>query len=703
MRFAFAGMVLLLGLGAGAEALARHEASRNAQEQVAREAELIGALVEPVLTDGSGVVDLRGPELVQMQQAALHLDERGSVKRLRLWSTQGVLLVDVLASATTSAATTSNADPDAVASQVTAPSMDDPAFGHAAAGRPTMAGIGSAVIGSDGGGSSLVMLQPLRSADGAVVGVAEIEIVPSHEVWEAGRKRLRVVLMSAVVVIWVVLAAAALRFTRTMRRNAEELRHQANFDPLTGLPNLRNFTEHGNELVAGLGAAGEPVTVVLFDLVGFTQINSTVGRIHGDRLLRGVAERLQAAVDANTSGARASGREQLVARVGGDVFAMLLPGVNATAALDQLDPFRNAIATDVEVEGIPISFETAIGVASFPLHGADIGVLLQRADLAMEHAKSSRADVKVYDPATDRTDGRRLGLAVELRRAIASNELFLHYQPKVHLADGTVSGVEALVRWQHPQRGLISPGEFIPVAETTGLIVPLTAWVLDRAIDQATEWAAAGLPLPVAVNVSAKSLRDDRFVEQLLRLLARKAVPTNLIEVEITETAIITDPERAARSLRRLHDAGVAVALDDFGQGATSLAYLENMSMSTLKVDKSLVDSVCGGGAGAAIVHSMIGLAHSLGMDVVAEGVEQACQQEMLAAWGCDIAQGFHLARPMSAEGVTAFVASGRVFTAAHNPGQDTPASTGPAGRSAYAAVTGAAAASVAPVPRPER
>ncbi len=656
MRFASVSMVLVLGLGVGAEALARHEARRNGEEQAHREAELIGALVEPVLTDGARVSDLSAAELVQMRQAAQHLAQDGSVRRLRLWSTQGALLVDVLGSADTIPVAQ---DLDAVVAPVAAPTMADPDFANAVGGRSIMAGPGpddgsAEAAESSAAVSSIVMLQPLRSGDGTVVGVAEVEIVPSHQLWEAARKRLRLVLMGAVLVIWVVLAAAAHRLTRTLRRNAEELRHQAHVDPLTGLPNLHDFTTRGNDTVARLGGEGEPVTVVLFDLVGFTQINSTIGRVHGDRLLRGVAERLEAAAQASP----ATGTQHLVARVGGDVFALLLPCLDAVEALQQLDPFRDAIATEVEVEGIPISFETAIGLASFPVHGHEIGALLQLADLAMEHAKVSRADAKVYDPATDRTDGRRLGLAVELRRAIVSGELFLHYQPKVHLADGTVSGVEALVRWQHPQRGLIPPGEFIPVAETTGLIVPLTAWVLEQSIDQATEWAASGLALPVAVNVSAKSLRDDRFVEQLLRMLARKAVPANLIEVEITETAIITDPERAARSVRRLRDAGVAVALDDFGQGATSLAYLENMSMSTLKVDKSFVDGVCGGGAGAAIVQAMIGLAHSLGMDVVAEGVEDAGQQEILAAWGCDVAQGFHFARPMSPDAVTAFVTS---------------------------------------------
>ncbi len=647
--FAFASMVLVLGVGA--EALARHEARRIGAEQAIREAQLIGALVQPLFAQGVTNLSTSGSgERAELQQAAQQLSGSGSLEGLRLWGTDGVLLIDFAAPG--SGAAPGLAESSSEPAPTSAPtsrteSMSDPRFGDAVSGRSTRAGTASA-------GTAIVVLQPLWAADGTVVGVAEIEVEPSHAVWDAARDRLRLVLMAAVAVVWSLLAGSAHLFTRAMRKNARELRHQANFDPLTGLPNLRNFTEQGNAVVARLGMNAEPATVVLFDLVGFTQINSTVGRVHGDGLLRGVAERVQAAAMVGSVG----GQDPLVARVGGDVFAVLLPGVGATAALAQLEPFRAAIATEVEVEGIPISFETASGVAAFPVHGQDIGVLLQRADLAMEQAKTRRAEAAVYDPGTDRSDGRRLGLAVELRRAIANDELLLHYQPKVHLVHGTVTGVEALVRWQHPQRGLISPADFIPVAEATGLIVPLTVWVLDQALEQTMSWAASGLMLPVAVNVSAKSLRDDGFVEKLLRLLARKAVPTDLIEVEITETAIITDPERAARSVRRLRDAGVAVALDDFGQGATSLAYLEHFAMSTIKMDKSFVDGVCDGGAGASIVRSIIGLAHNLGMDVVAEGVEQASQKTVLAAWGCDVAQGYHFARPMSAERVTEYIAT---------------------------------------------
>jgi len=239
-------------------------------------------------------------------------------------------------------------------------------------------------------------------------------------------------------------------------------------------------------------------------------------------------------------------------------------------------------------------------------------------------------------------------LEVELARAIEQDELRLVYQPKINLGDDSFHGVEALVRWEHPDRGLLPPSEFIPFAEQSSLIGPLTAWVLDHAMAQARAWAGDGMALRVAVNVSAENLRDPRFPEQVARVLARHDVPAGLLELELTETAIIADPERVARAVRRLRELGVAVALDDFGQGSTSLAHLRNLPLTTLKIDKCFVDHLTAGGMDAAIVSAMIGLGHRLGLEVVAEGVETAEQCAALGEWGCDVAQGYYFDRPLA-------------------------------------------------------
>ena len=280
-------------------------------------------------------------------------------------------------------------------------------------------------------------------------------------------------------------------------------------------------------------------------------------------------------------------------------------------------------------------------------------------------AGAARHDVEAADPPVAGTGGRKasgavppadpdpaaaspLGLEVELARAIEQDELRLVYQPKINLGDDSFHSVEALVRWQHPDQGMLPPSVFIPFAEQSALIGPLTAWVLDHAVAKARAWADEGMPLRVAVNVSAENLRDLRFPEQVARVLARHDVPAGLLELELTETAIIADPERVARTVRRLRELGVAVALDDFGQGSTSLAHLRNLPLTTLKIDKCFVDHLTAGGMDAAIVSAMIGLGHQLGLEVVAEGVETAEQRSALRDWGCDVAQGYYFDRPLA-------------------------------------------------------
>ena len=339
----------------------------------------------------------------------------------------------------------------------------------------------------------------------------------------------------------------------------------------------------------------------------------------------------------------------VVARLGGDEFGILLTrlpdAAKAEAIAGQLlDRLRHGSYT---VHGIELSVDASIGIALIPEHGRDADLLLQRADVAMYQAKRARAGIAVYDEDTDPHDITELGLLAELRRAIETDELVLHYQPKARLGTGDIVGVEALVRWQHPIRGLLSPDAFIPLAENTGLMAPLTEWVLRHAIDQSARWREAGLMLPVAVNVSPRSLLDGDLPGTVLRLLADAGLPADLLELEITETAIMTDPEGAVRMLRHLQAMGVRVSIDDFGTGYTSLSYLKQLPVHTLKIDRAFVADILENTKDQAITEAIIALGHKLGLSVLAEGIENAEVWQRLSSLNCDEGQGYHLARPM--------------------------------------------------------
>jgi EAL domain-containing protein (putative c-di-GMP-specific phosphodiesterase class I) len=299
------------------------------------------------------------------------------------------------------------------------------------------------------------------------------------------------------------------------------------------------------------------------------------------------------------------------------------------------------------VHGIELTVDASVGIALIPEHGEDADLLLQRADVAMYQAKSSRAGIVVYDEATDLHNVAELGLLAELRRAIETDELVLHFQPKARLATGDIVGVEALIRWQHLVRGLLGPDAFIPLAENTGLMAPLTDWVLRKAIEQAARWRDRGLTLPVAVNVSPRSLLEGDLPGALLRLLADTGLPADLLEIEITETAIMADPDGAVQLLRRLQAMGIRVSIDDFGTGYTSLSYLKALPVHTLKIDRVFVADILENHKDQAIAESIIALGHKLGLSVIAEGIEDDDVWQRLISLNCDEGQGYHLARPM--------------------------------------------------------
>jgi diguanylate cyclase (GGDEF)-like protein len=428
-------------------------------------------------------------------------------------------------------------------------------------------------------------------------------------------------------------------YQRRLVRQAAASSHQALHDALTGLPNRELFADRVGQALRTADRELQPAALLLLDLDRFKDVNDTLGHHHGDQLLREVGDRLQGALR----------QVDTVARLGGDEFAVLVPGVTAEAAAAVADKLRAALHSPLTLDGVALDLDASIGIAVYPDHGDDTVELLQHADVAMYAAKQAHIGFMVYDPAVDQHSPRRLALLGGLRRALERGELVLHYQPKADLRSGRILGAEALVRWQHPEHGLLAPGEFIPLAERTGLIHPLTRWVLDAALGQAAAWRRAGHRLSVAVNVSTRCLLDLGFPDEVAERLAAWEVPAGALTLEVTESAVMADPTRALEVLGRLHALGVGLAVDDFGTGYSSMAYLKALPVDELKVDRSFVGQMASSSSDAVIVRSTIDLGHNLGLRVVAEGVESQETWQELEALGCDTAQGYYLGRPVPA------------------------------------------------------
>ncbi|MDQ1629026.1 MAG: hypothetical protein QOI54_2770 [Actinomycetota bacterium] len=429
----------------------------------------------------------------------------------------------------------------------------------------------------------------------------------------------------------------------------QELEHRALHDTLTGLPNRALLADRFAQALRDTQRAGTAAGLLLIDLDRFKEINDALGHHYGDQLLVQVGPRLAGVLRESDT----------VARLGGDEFAVLLSCVDgADGAVRIAEKLQSALGRSFLVEGVALDIEASIGVVVSGLHGTDASTLMQRADIAMYVAKQRNLGVFTYDPDIDIHTPERLALLGDLRRALHTGELFLHYQPKVSLSTGEVCGAEALLRWQHPVRGLIPPDAFIPLAENTGLIGPLTCYVLGLALAQARDWCDQGMPLQVSVNLSARNLLDPQLDRMVAGLLARHGVPAELLQLEITESAIMTEPARARDVLQRLALQGIAVSIDDFGAGYTSLGQLRNLPISELKVDRSFVMTMETDQGSGVIVRSVVDLGHNLGFRVVAEGVESAAIIDRLSTFACDIAQGYHISRPLSAEAFQQFRAA---------------------------------------------
>jgi diguanylate cyclase len=528
-----------------------------------------------------------------------------------------------------------------------------PAFVTAASGETDVQITDGTAVGTDLAQPDIPMIRVLQpviaEASGRSVGVLELHL-PFAEVAasvQASTRRTYWRLGAGLGALYLVLALISWSTSRRLRRHAARSEYESLHDPLTGLPNRKLFELRLEESCR----RRLPGAVVLVDLDRFKKVNDTLGHRAGDKLLCEVGRRLQGSLRPHDT----------IARLGGDEFGLLLPGVHSPGvARAVLERAREALATsEIVIDGVPLTMDASFGVAFHPRDATDAEALLHCADAAMYHGKRSTQGTVVYHPSIAVSPSYHLSIQGDMRRAIDNGELRLHYQPVVDLATGAVVRVEALIRWQHPERGLIGPGEFLAAVEQTSLIEPMTEWVLTHALQDAVRWTAEGHDWSVAVNVSARNLDSHDFTDTVLRLLAQTGVPASRLQIEVTETALAIDHGAVISALDRLAEHGIGVALDDFGVGYASLAHLRTLALSEVKIDRAFVTGVEASDQDREVVRSLIQLSHGLGLQVTAEGVENEVTSRWLLEVGCDNAQGYQFARPrpwreLAAEGSAA-------------------------------------------------
>jgi diguanylate cyclase (GGDEF)-like protein len=518
-----------------------------------------------------------------------------------------------------------------------------------------------AVITERSGAQVIEAFAPLHNfRTHALIGVLQIDLpyAPIAAQMTQGLHRLYFALAGGLIALYLILGSLVWWATGELARSAAHFEHQALHDALTDLPNRALFgdritqtatmIERGGGIHLGPGRRGGGAAVVLIDLNGFREINDSMGQANGNLLLTTIAERLRRTVRAVDT----------VAGLGGDRFGLILAGVERQDQIEAaLSRIKVAIEAEVMLDDLPVKATASLGVSFLPKHGNTPDVLLQKADVALDVAKRTHGELACYDDEQNHYSPDRLALISQLRQAVANNELVLHYQPKVRQPDGHVHCFEALVRWQHPSRGLLSPDEFVPLAEQTGLIDDLTRWVLNAALTQLKQWRISRPDLTVAVNISARSLRHVDLPQMVLdAMTATGSEPSSLL-LEISETALQADPEHAALVMTHLSGVGLRLSLDDFGLGYTSLSQLAALPLNELKIDRSFVMNMLLNPGDAAIVRSVIDMGHNLGLDVVAEGVETPEVLYALTQLDCDVTQGFYFSKPLPAEQIVAWLA----------------------------------------------
>jgi diguanylate cyclase (GGDEF)-like protein len=574
--------------------------------------------IAPALRGGDLDNGLSAAELERLQSATDLAIYNGSVVRMRVRSFAGQVAFS---------------DDGSTASAIPA---SHPAFRNASAGQTDVA----IVAHPDDSASQVIrVLQPIvAKASGQSAGVLELYLpyraIAAQTQLQVSRTYWR--LAGGLAALYAVLALIAWSTTRALRRHAAQREHESLHDPLTGLPNRKLFRVRAEDATQR-GRRGEQGAVVLVDLDHFKEVNDTLGHHAGDEMLNVVAQRLTGALRTDDT----------VARLGGDEFGLILPCLGDEALVRELlTRVDEALTAEFMIGSVTLTVEASYGVAFYPAHGQDVEALLQHADAAMYQAKRGRLGIVIYEAATRPPSSHRLVLQSELRHALDRDELVLHYQPKIDLATGGVCGVEALVRWVHPRRGLLGPAQFLSVVEESGLIGPFTEWVLERALTDRTVWSAMGTDWPVAVNVSVRNLESPGFPAMVAAMLDQHRVDPRWLHIEVTETAIAADATSVVQSVTALAEQGITIAIDDFGTGYTSLSSLRRLPVSEVKIDRTFVRDLEHDDQDKAIVRSIVELAHGIGSRVTAEGVETTFEAEWLTAAGCDFAQGYLFARP---------------------------------------------------------
>jgi diguanylate cyclase (GGDEF)-like protein len=508
--------------------------------------------------------------------------------------------------------------------------------------------IGKHFTEADGGASDTLDVRVPLVLSGGQRATFELSVAraPIDSVAQAQALRSTAVLALIMIALYLsflpVLAVVTNRIRRRLRDmkyRVREMEHQAFHDTLTGLPNRALFRDRVEQSIRTAKRLGGTVAVMVMDLDRFKEVNDTFGHQSGDQLLKEVGTHVVGPLRESDT----------VARLGGDEFAILAPSVaGPVGALAIAERAVRDLQQPHQVNGVEVDVGASIGVALYPHHGDNVDALLRCADIALYVSKTTGSPA-LYALEHDNHSADRLALGAQLRRAISDREITVFYQPQTNFQTGSIDKVEALVRWEHSERGLLSPGEFLPVAEDTGLIRPLTSYVLDVVLEQWRRWYEQGLEVCVAVNITGRDLFDQRFAYEVKDLLRKWKVRPSRLELEITEQAVLIDPVRAHSILHSLSGFGVRLAIDDFGTGNSSLAQLKRLPVEVLKIDKSFVLNMLADEDDATIVRSTIDLAHNLGLQVVAEGIESAAMWNRLRQLGCDIGQGYYLSGPLPA------------------------------------------------------
>jgi diguanylate cyclase (GGDEF)-like protein len=620
VAYAVASLVSVAALGAVLTYGYRDDAADRGRDQGLAQAAVIEEMaIAPALDGADLAAGLTEPQRERLQTATDLAIFRGSVIRLRVRSYSGQVVFS---------------DDGSTAGGV---SVSDRSFRAAVGGNADVTVVADT---SRPTGAAVRVMQPIIiGASGQAVGVLELYLPNEANAvhLRAQMRRAYERLGAGLIGLYVVLALISWSTTRSLRRHAARHRHEALHDGLTGLPNRAAFRARAETALEAAARGGPGGALVLADLNRFKEVNDTLGHHAGDELLQLVARRLTGALRTGDT----------VARLGGDEFGLILPGVAADQVVGLLTGVRDAVAEEVTLDGMPLSIEASFGVVRYPEHGVDVDELLQYADAAMYQGKRGTAAIVVHSGPGAAHPTAWLAVQAELRHALERDELELLYQPKVRLSDGAVSGVEALVRWQHPQRGLLPPAEFLPAAEQSGLIAPLTDWVLRRALADQAAWTAAGHPWPVSVNISARNLEAPGFPLSVRDIAATAGAAPARLTLEVTETAMAGDVGTATDAVRELAAYGIAVSVDDFGIGFTSLSHLRGLPVSEIKIDQTFVGGMPYDQQDRAIVRSIIELGHGVGARVTAEGVETPRVRRWLAEAGCDDAQGYLFSKPV--------------------------------------------------------